>query len=236
MPGGNPQVSRPRFVLTPQARADLVDIWNCMPKTAWRAQTGFWNGCLTSLRAWPRRPAWVIIGKTWRMRGTAARAMSFLGVDNGDEIVYRHSVLCQTSMPYRDPGGASGYGYAGTGASGWSCLAAVCSTRISTRLSMRPSVRSKAPSCPLLAGFSRLTQLGLLRLLTTASAMGGLRLTNEEAWGVYDGFMADDRVRIFPELSALDDVFRSFSGLHQASAKVWVDACLAAHAPTGPPS
>ena len=27
-PGGNPQVNRPRFVLTPQARADLVDIWN----------------------------------------------------------------------------------------------------------------------------------------------------------------------------------------------------------------
>ena len=54
-----------------------------------------------------------------------------------------------------------------------------------------------------LAGFSRLTQLGLLRLLTTASAMGGLPLTNAEAWNVYDAFMADSRVRVLPELSAL---------------------------------
>ena len=81
-----------------------------------------------------------------------------------------------------------------------------------------------------LAGFSRLTQLGLLRLLTTASAMGGLPLTNEGAWGVYDGFLADSRVRVFPELAALDDLFRSFSGVRQASPKLWVDACLAAHA------
>jgi toxin-antitoxin system PIN domain toxin len=81
-----------------------------------------------------------------------------------------------------------------------------------------------------IAGFSRLTQLGLLRLLTTASAMGGLPLTNEEAWGVYDGLLADNRVRIFPELPALDDLFRSFSSLRQASPKIWVDAYLAAHA------
>jgi predicted nucleic acid-binding protein len=32
-----------------------------------------------------------------------------------------------------------------------------------------------------LAGFSRLTQLGLMRLLTTASTMGGQPLTNTEA-------------------------------------------------------
>ena len=80
------------------------------------------------------------------------------------------------------------------------------------------------------AGFCRLTQLGLLRLLTTASAMGGAPLTNAEAWGVYDGFLADSRVRVFPELPALDDVFRSQSSLRQASPKVWVDAYLAAHA------
>jgi hypothetical protein len=55
-------------------------------------------------------------------------------------------------------------------------------------------------------------------------------LTNEEAWDVYDGFLADDRVRMFPELPILDDLFRSFSSLRQASPKVWVDAYLAAHA------
>jgi toxin-antitoxin system PIN domain toxin len=80
------------------------------------------------------------------------------------------------------------------------------------------------------AGFSRLTQLGLLRLLTTAVAMGGQPLTNKEAWRVYDGFLSDNRVRVFPELPALEDLFRSLSNLRQASPKVWVDAYLAAHA------
>jgi hypothetical protein len=81
-----------------------------------------------------------------------------------------------------------------------------------------------------LAGFSRLTQLGLLRLLTTASAMGGQPLANREAWRVYDAFLSDPRVRVFPELPALEDLFRSYSSLRQASPKVWVDAYLAAHA------
>jgi uncharacterized protein len=60
--------------------------------------------------------------------------------------------------------------------------------------------------------------------------MGGFPLNNKEAWAVYDGFLADSRVRVFPELSALDDLFRSFSGVRQSSPKVWVDAYLAAHA------
>lgn len=81
-----------------------------------------------------------------------------------------------------------------------------------------------------LTGFCRLTQVGLLRLLTTASAMGGQPLTNEEAWRVYDGFLSDSRVRVFPELPALEDVFRSLSKVRQASPKIWVDAYLVAHA------
>jgi uncharacterized protein len=81
-----------------------------------------------------------------------------------------------------------------------------------------------------LAGFSRLTQLGLLRLLTTAAAMGGQPLANEAAWRVYDGFLSDSRVRLFPELPALEDLFRSYSDLRQAAPKLWVDAYLAAHA------
>jgi uncharacterized protein len=81
-----------------------------------------------------------------------------------------------------------------------------------------------------LTGFSRLTQLGLLRLLTTASAMGGSPLTNEEAWGVYDGFLADSRVRMFTEMPRLEDLFRSCSGVNRPSPKLWADAYLAAHA------
>jgi predicted nucleic acid-binding protein len=69
-----------------------------------------------------------------------------------------------------------------------------------------------------------------LRLLTTASAMGGRPLTNKEAWRVYDGFLLDSRVRVFPELPALEDSFRSYSSLRQPSPKLWVDAYLAAYA------
>jgi toxin-antitoxin system PIN domain toxin len=81
-----------------------------------------------------------------------------------------------------------------------------------------------------LTGFCRLTQLGLVRLLTTEAAMGGFPLTNAEAWGVYDRLVADSRVRVFPELPAIDDRFRALSAVGQASPKLWVDAYLAAYA------
>jgi toxin-antitoxin system PIN domain toxin len=82
-------------------------------------------------------------------------------------------------------------------------------------------------------GFVRITQLGLLRLLTSSGPMRGHPLTNRQAWAVYDGFLSDDRVRIFPELPAIEDAFRSFSEGPQAAPKRWVDAYLAAHAVAG---
>jgi toxin-antitoxin system PIN domain toxin len=82
-------------------------------------------------------------------------------------------------------------------------------------------------------GFVRMTQLGLLRLLTSSGPMRGQPLTNRQAWAVYDGFLSDDRVRIFPELPAIEDIFRSFSEVPQAAPKRWVDAYLAAHASAG---
>lgn len=79
-------------------------------------------------------------------------------------------------------------------------------------------------------GFVRVTQLGLLRLLTSSGPMRGRPLTNQEAWAVWDQFLSDERVRVFPELPALDDQFRAFSSSPQPSPKVWVDAYLAASA------
>jgi len=79
-----------------------------------------------------------------------------------------------------------------------------------------------------LGGFSWLTQVGLMRLLTTAS--GGQPLPKQEAWRVYEGFLSDSRVRVFPELPALEDLFRSYSKLRQASPKIWVEPYLAGHA------
>ncbi len=80
------------------------------------------------------------------------------------------------------------------------------------------------------AGFSRLTQIGLLRLLTTASAMGGSPLTNKKAWAVYDALASDSRVRMFAEIAGMEEQFRLLSAIAQPAPKVWVDAYLAAYA------
>lgn len=80
-------------------------------------------------------------------------------------------------------------------------------------------------------GFIRITQLGLLRLLTTPAAMNGKPLTNKQAWQVYDALLADERIHVFPELTESgDERFRSMSAARQASPKIWVDAYLAAAA------
>lgn len=81
-----------------------------------------------------------------------------------------------------------------------------------------------------LFGFVRTTQLGLLRLLTSSGPMRNQPLSNEQAWAVWDGFLSDDRVRVFQELPTLEERFRMFSSSPQPSPKVWADAYLAAHA------
>lgn len=59
-------------------------------------------------------------------------------------------------------------------------------------------------------GFIRVTQLGLLRLLTTSIAMHGKPLTNAEAWQVYDALLADHRIGVFPEFrESTEEQFRT---------------------------
>jgi len=74
--------------------------------------------------------------------------------------------------------------------------------------------------------FCRLTQIGVLRLLTTAAAMNGKPLTMTEAWRAYDRLFEDDRVVLVPEPEALEAEFRRRSGSGAASPKVWADAYL----------
>src|SRR5437763_7273549 len=79
-------------------------------------------------------------------------------------------------------------------------------------------------------GFCRFTQIGLLRLLTSAAAMTGHPLTNEHAWRVYVRFLEDIRVTVFPESSLIDDVFKTHAAVPQPAPKLWADGYLAAHA------
>ena len=79
-------------------------------------------------------------------------------------------------------------------------------------------------------GFSRFTQLGLLRHLTNAATMKGSPLTNRQAWKIFETLRTDARVRFFPEWPALDDLLKSYSDVNQPATNLWGDAYLAAYA------
>lgn len=79
-------------------------------------------------------------------------------------------------------------------------------------------------------GFLRLTQISVLRLLTTAAAMSGKPLTLAEAWQTYDRLYDDDRVALFSEPTGLERDFRRLSSGGTASPKLWADAYLVAFA------
>jgi toxin-antitoxin system PIN domain toxin len=76
--------------------------------------------------------------------------------------------------------------------------------------------------------FCRLTQLGFLRLVTTAAVMDGKPLTISEAWRVYDRFYDDDRVTFISEPPEVEKRFREKAAGKTASPKVWADAWLLA--------
>src|ERR1035438_5085045 len=79
-------------------------------------------------------------------------------------------------------------------------------------------------------GFLRSTQIGVLRLLTTAAVMNGKPLRMPEAWAAYDRLFEDDRVTFFDEPRGIDDAFRKYARKNHASPKLWADAWLLAFA------
>ena len=78
--------------------------------------------------------------------------------------------------------------------------------------------------------FCRLTQIGLLRLLTTRAVMGVDVMTQRQAWSVYDTFLSDGGARFVYETRTVEDSFRGLSRLGTASPKDWADSYLAAFA------
>lgn len=74
----------------------------------------------------------------------------------------------------------------------------------------------------------RQTQLGLLRLLTTAAAMNGRPLTMTQAWAVFDQLASDSRMQWMREPEGLEGSFRRHSGMAESSPKLWIDAYLQA--------
>ena len=79
--------------------------------------------------------------------------------------------------------------------------------------------------------FCRVTQLGLLRLLTTEAVMGKEEVMSQaEAWETYDRWLGDSRVSLLEEPPAIERAFRSMSRLRHPAPKDWADSYLAAFA------
>jgi toxin-antitoxin system PIN domain toxin len=85
--------------------------------------------------------------------------------------------------------------------------------------------------------FCRATQQSFLRLLTTTAVLGPVgsqRLTNRQAWTVYELLLTDDRIAIqVSEPSGLEDRWNRLALRDTASPKLWMDAYLAAFALAG---
>ena len=78
--------------------------------------------------------------------------------------------------------------------------------------------------------FCRITQLGVLRLLTTSAAMNGKPLTMSQAWKAYDRLFADPRVGFLAEPASVEEPFRTSTTGSTPSPKLWADAYLCAFA------
>jgi uncharacterized protein len=99
----------------------------------------------------------------------------------------------------------------------------------------RPRARVWWDAADTTIAFTRFTELGVLRLLTTAAAMNGKPLSMDAAWRAYDRLFEDDRVVFFPETANVEASFRQRAKGRMASPKLWTDAWLlaVAHAAEG---
>jgi hypothetical protein len=84
------------------------------------------------------------------------------------------------------------------------------------------------PDRPLV--FCRITQMALLRHLTTTAVMGADVCTQKEAWRIYDAALGRAGTQFMSEPPTLERVWRARTGLDQPASKLWTDLYLAAFA------
>jgi hypothetical protein len=80
--------------------------------------------------------------------------------------------------------------------------------------------------------FSRLTQMGFLRLLTNEHVMGKRAASSPGAWKIMDNLLRNPDIRFAAEPAGIESVWREFSESPQSSPNLWTDAWLAAFALT----
>jgi toxin-antitoxin system PIN domain toxin len=81
--------------------------------------------------------------------------------------------------------------------------------------------------------FCRVTQTGLLRLLSNPAIMGGDAVDRSQAWRLFDELWSDERVLWAEEPDGLEPVWRAISARDDKSHKLWTDDYLAAFAQVG---
>jgi uncharacterized protein len=78
--------------------------------------------------------------------------------------------------------------------------------------------------------FCRITQMGLLRLLSNPAIMGNDAVDRSQAWRLFDQLWSDERVLWADEPDELHAVWRAISARDDKSHKLWTDDYLAAFA------
>lgn len=78
--------------------------------------------------------------------------------------------------------------------------------------------------------FCRVTQMALLRHLTTPAIMGGDVSTQKEAWKIYNAALSRPGAQFRSEPTGLESRWQGYSERKQPAAKLWTDAYLAAFA------
>ena len=78
--------------------------------------------------------------------------------------------------------------------------------------------------------FCRVTQMALLRHLTTPAIMGAEVCSQKEAWRIYDAALTRPGTHFMSEPPTLEAVWRARTALNQPATKLWTDLYLAAFA------
>src|SRR5271169_3816737 len=78
------------------------------------------------------------------------------------------------------------------------------------------------------AAFCRVTQMGVLRLLTNPRVMGGDVLNQKQAWSIYEQLARDQRVVFALEPPDIEPIWKKLTQSAYAETGLWTDAYIAA--------